>query len=344
MHTHNSALAYAKLSSELYINSDDRVANHAPLHFDISTFGYFSAPLACATTIIIPDAFTKLPASLAALIAKEKITIWYSVPLAIIQLYLSETLKDHDYSNLRWVLFGGENFTMKYLKLIMGIWKGSTFSNVYGPAEVNQCTYFNFNDQTVLKNYIPIGEIWNETMHKIIDENDKEVNDGEIGELLIHSTTMMQGYWKNPVLTNKSFYVENIDPNRTRSFYRTGDLVRLNSNNQLVFLGRNDRQVKLRGYRIELDEIEVILSQHPRIGEARVCVIENSSQEKLLVAAVVPVKNVAIDIADIQLHCKSHLPSYAVPNRIELLKLLPRTSSGKIDLNAIKDKIIALEV
>lgn len=343
IHTHDSGLAYAKLSVALYgVNSHDRVGNHAPLHFDIATFGYFSSPLASATTIIIPDAHTKLPASLAHLVAKEKITIWYSVPLALTQLLLSGTLTTYDFSSMRWVLFGGENFTMKYLKALMQCWPHPIFSNVYGPAEVNQCSYFNFDIHTELGERLPIGKIWGNTDYKILDIDNNEVQNGKPGELVVSSVTMMLGYWNNDDLTKKSMYLEEITPNSEKTYYRTGDLVRKESNGNIIFLGRNDRQVKIRGYRIELDEIEAVLTQHTSVKEAAVCVIENNLEENSLSAAILPFTDRPLELSEIMAYCKSQLPIYAVPNSIDVVKEFPRTSSGKIDLTAMKNKLIPL--
>ena len=120
MHTHRSGLTYAKLSADLYdLNENDRIGNHAPLHFDISTMGYFTAPLVGATSVVVPEPHTKMPASLAQLIEKEKLTIWYSVPLALIQMLQGGTLADKDFSALRWVLYGGEPFPAKHLRTLM---------------------------------------------------------------------------------------------------------------------------------------------------------------------------------------------------------------------------------
>ncbi|MEM1182365.1 MAG: AMP-binding protein, partial [Acidobacteriota bacterium] len=105
MHTHRSGLAYARLSAELYgVTAEDRVANHSPLHFDMSTFGYFTAPYAGATTLLVPEAYTKMAASLSQLIETERLTIWYSVPLALIQLLTRGVLEKRDCTSLRWVL------------------------------------------------------------------------------------------------------------------------------------------------------------------------------------------------------------------------------------------------
>lgn len=343
MHSHNSGLAYAKLSSELYgLTPQDRVANHAPLHFDISTFGYFSAPLASATTVIVTDAHTKLPVSLGALISDEKISVWYSVPLALSQLLLSGVIEQYDFSSLRWVLYAGENFIIKHLKSLMKCWPKKMFSNIYGPTEVNQCTYYNFNASTTIGDYVPIGNVWNNTEYKILDSEDNEVKKGESGQLLIRTATMMLGYWNEKNQTEKSFFKEVVADNIEKVFYKTGDAVRIDENGELAFLGRTDRQIKLRGYRIELDEVEAVLERHGSVQEATACLLNKSVDEQLLTAAVILMPNAQTNAAELLSHCKSQLPTYAIPDKIDVLDEFPRTGSGKIDLTKIKETLIAL--
>ncbi|MEL7523310.1 MAG: long-chain fatty acid--CoA ligase, partial [Cyanobacteria bacterium J06553_1] len=143
MHTHDSGLSYAQLAARTYrLKASDRIGNHSPLHFDISTLGFFAGPLVKATTIIIPEAYTKLPASLSQLIQDEALTVWYSVPFALTQLILRGVLAQRDLSTLRWVLFAGEPFPAKYLYALMQQLPNARFSNIYGPAEVNQCMYY----------------------------------------------------------------------------------------------------------------------------------------------------------------------------------------------------------
>lgn len=336
MHTHFSGLNYAKLSSELYnISEKDRVANLPPLHFDQATFGYFSSPLACACTVIIPDAYTKLPASLSKLIEDEKITIWYSVPLALIQLLQKGILEDRNLTSLRWVLFGGEVFITKYLYQLMKKWPQATFCNVYGPAEVNQCTYYHLNSKSKPQDPIPVGHIWNETSYKILDKNDAEVLQGESGELVVKTTTMMAGYWNNEALTNTSFYKEG-----KSVYYRTGDIFNLNKIGELIFLGRNDFQVKIRGYRIEISEVEAVIANHENVDEVAVFAIETLNGEKELTAVILLKQGKELDNKLLMSYCKKLLPSYSIPSRINIMKDFPRTSSAKIDRGAIKKILI----
>lgn len=337
MHTHASALAFITLAASLYEMDGAIYGMHAPLHFDPSVQGYFAAPYALATTIIVSDAHTKMPASLAELIEKEKITIWFSVPLALTQMLSSGELEKRDMSSLKWVLFSGEVFTTKHLRLLMKIWHFAKFSNIYGPTETNQCTNYNLEIPPEGDLPIPIGSVWGNTEFKIINDQDKEVVFGEQGELVIRSATMMKGYWKNPELTQNSFYKETPVLGVEKVFYRTGDQVKQDEKGKLLFFGRNDHQVKLRGYRIELGEVENILNSHPKVQESVALVILNTeTNEKELLVAVLATNNTNIINEDLKQFCQKRLPIYMVPDRIQVFNEFPRTASGKINRKQIE--------
>jgi amino acid adenylation domain-containing protein len=337
MHSHRSGLAYAKLSMALYqVRPTDILANHSPLHFDISTMGYFTMPLAGGTTVLIPESHKVIPASLAQLMEKERITIWYSVPLALIHLLQRGTLEDRKIDSLRWVLFGGEPFPAKHLGSLMKLWNKAVFSNVYGPAEVNQCTYFHLSELPEKDAAIPLGHVWNNTEVLIVDDNDMEVGDGDTGELLVRTATMMKGYWGKPELNQKAFFRRQKFPNVEEIFYRTGDLVWRKSDGQLMFAGRKDRQIKIRGYRIELDEIESILVSHPYILETAVYNIKNEEDQS--VEAIVVLSESGRETEEnIKEFLAARIPAYALPRRVYFSDKIPRTAAGKIDYKELKN-------
>jgi amino acid adenylation domain-containing protein len=338
MHTHRSGLAYAELSVDTYaVTAADRIGNHSPLHFDMSTFGYFSSFAAGATTVIIPEAHTKLAASLAELIAAERLTIWYSVPLALVQLLQRGVLADRDLGALRWVLFGGEPFPPDHLETLMRRLPTARFSNVYGPAEVNQCTYYHLPPlddpccEAATGRPVPIGRLWDEAEGLVVDEADRLVGDGETGELLVRSATMMQGYWARPDLNERCFFRRPAAGGAEHAFYRTGDLVRHRTDGQLEFLGRKDRQVKIRGYRVELDEIEHRLGTHPAIEAAAVFPVSQNDGTRRIEAAVTLRPERHADAAELRTFVAGVFPAYAVPERVSVMASLPRTGTDKID-------------
>lgn len=340
MHTHDSGFAYARAAMELYqVGQDDRLGNHSPLHFDMSTFEYFSGPMAGATTVIIPEAYTRMPASLSQLMEKERLTFWYSVPFALIQLLLRGVLEKRDLTSLRWVLFGGEPFPPKYLQALMKHWPQARFCNVYGPAEVNQCTYYHVPPApTDIDAPIPIGHVWDAAEGLILDESERPAPAGGTGELVIRSATMMRGYWNRPDLNEHAFYRPSPPE---RPYYRTGDLVRTDTDGILHFLGRKDRLVKLRGYRVELDEVELVLLRHDAVEEAAAIVRINEPEPPELEAAVILKPGVQADEATLVAFVADHMPPYGVPHRIHLRERFPRTASGKIDRPELRAELSA---
>lgn len=336
IHTHYSGLAYAKLCVEAYdLTEKDIFGNHAPIYFDISTLGYFAAPMVGATTVIASEAHVKMPASLSQLIEKEQITVWYSVPLALVQMLHRGVLDQRNMKQLRWVIFAGELFPTKHLKALMEVWKNVQFSNAYGPTETNVCTYYNVPKTLASDAPISIGKPWGNTEILILNDAEKPVNHGEVGELLVRSGTLMEGYWGRPDLNRKAFYKVEKEGNLETIFYKTGDLVKEEIDGNLTFLGRKDRQVKTRGFRVELDEISTFLLQNEAVEEAAVYTISNEEQEILIEASVILKKKLNKSSEDLILYLKKYLPLYALPHKINIVAEFPRTATGKIDLKGL---------
>ncbi|HET7009351.1 MAG TPA: amino acid adenylation domain-containing protein [Anaerolineales bacterium] len=341
MHTHRSGLSFAEWAAETYdLRPEDRLSNHAPLHFDLSTFDVFASHLAGAATVIIPEGVTKFPASLAKLMEAEKLSVWYSVPFALIQLLQHGNLAGRDLSGLRWVLFAGEPFPTKHLRQLMAQLPAARFSNLYGPTETNVCTYFHVpaleSDEPV-----PIGRPCANVEDLVVDGEDRPVAEGEAGELLIRGGVVMKGYWGQPEKTDRAFFRRKAFDPFEDWFYRTGDLVQRQADGDYRYLGRKDRQIKTRGYRVELDEIEVVLLAHAGVEEAAVYPIPDGQGSHLIEAAAVPKQGVSATQPELMEHLASRLPPYALPVRIRILQDFPRTSTGKIDRRRLQESEVA---
>ena len=343
MHTHGSGYSYASASAALYgVRADDRLSNHSPLHFDMSTFDYFTGPLAGATTIVVPEQYSVLPASMSQLVQDERMSIWYSVPLALIQMLTRGVLDQRDLSSLRWVLFGGEPFPPRHLQKLMRRLPHTRFSNVYGPAEVNQCTYYHVPASYAegpATTSVPLGTMWPAAKGLVVDSNDQAVEVGREGELLVATPTMMNGYWKRPDLNARAFVEVTSNDAKPARYYRTGDIVRKREDGLMDFVGRADRQVKVRGYRIELDEIERALVAHPQITEAAALVVEGTEETNEICVAILSDAVAAPTDREVLKHLRSLLPTYALPATIVALDGFPRTGSGKVDRNALKELV-----
>lgn len=336
MHTHHSGLSYARWAANEYqLTASDRLGNHCPLHFDISIFDWFAGAVAGACTIVIPDDYTKFPATYSEYIAATKMTVLFTVPFALIQLSLRGVLAERDMSALRLIIFGGEPFPIKHLRSLAAQLPEVTLDNMYGPAEVNGCSHFTVGKLEESALAIPIGKISDIAESLIVDEHNRKVKVGETGELLVRTPTMMQGYWARPDLNQRAFYHHNdsekLGTEYTQKFYRTGDLVKMDKDQNMWFLGRKDRQVKVRGYRIELDEVEAVLVSHEDVEEAAAYSVSLESEVFELHCAYTLKAGKNTQNKDLLKYLKQHLPSYAVPTTLLSKDSFPRTTSDKID-------------
>jgi amino acid adenylation domain-containing protein len=333
IHTHRSALSWANIAAQTYgFTPADRISNHAPLHFDLSTLDYFAAAVAGATTVIVPESHTKLPASLSQLMETERLTVLYVVPFALVQLLLHGALEKRELRSLRWVLFGGEPMPPKHLRALMATWPHARFCNVYGPTEVNGVTYHVVPPLTAEPDEpIPIGRPYGNVEAIIVDDEDRAVAPGEAGLLLIRSPTMMRGYWGRPDLNERAFCRREVFGHYHDLFHRTGDVVQERADGTLAFLGRKDRQIKARGHRVELDEVEAALLAHDAVETAAAFPLPNADGGHDIGAAVVLKPDRPATAPDLLRHAAAQLPPYALPSRLVIMTELPRTSTDKID-------------
>ena len=170
----------------------------------------------------------------------------------------------------------------------------------------------------------------------ILDEDDRACGVDEPGELCIRSTTLTRGYWNRPDLNQRVFLQREGFGPFPEVWFRTGDVVVRRADGLLRFLGRRDRMVKTRGHRVELDEVEAALSAHPSVAEAAVFAVPDEIGSKSIHAAVTLREPGAADAAALFRHARAKLPPYAVPRALEIVRDLPRTSSGKIDRKALE--------
>ncbi len=332
LHTHFSGIAYAVQSAELYdLSPSDRIGNVAPLFFDQSTFGYFSSVYSGSCTYIFSDGELIMPKSLSMAISSNELTVLYSVPSFFNALvsHNPETIFD----KVRWVLYGGESFPIKSLNRLFSSFPQSKVSNVYGPTEVNQCTYYHLTGPSN-DSVIPLGQIWENTDYLIMREDGSTSKRGS-GELLISSTTMMREYWNRPELNAKVFYNEERTGKR---YYRTGDNVSLNEKGELIFSGRSDRLVKVKGYRAELDFIENVIQKSEQVKEVAVILVPQKIQNELC-AFIVLNEGHEFNKFELEKMMMRYVPRYHTPDHYIMMESLPLSSSGKVSHKELLHKI-----
>lgn len=342
MHTHRSGLAYATMSSRLYgLGPDDRMANFSPLHFDMSTFEVLAGVAAGSRVVLIPEPHLRLPASLTQLVEEQGCTTLYTVPSLFQQMMARGALAERDLSAVRWVLPAGEVYAPEPLRSLAELFPNARFSNVYGPAEVNQCSYHHFTIDDLDDETLPIGVPCPDAELRVVDDTDREVADGERGELLVRTATMMAGYWKRPDLDEAGFLYEEGPGGLTRRWYRTGDLVNWDDRGRLRYHGRRDHQIKIRGNRVELELVEAAVGSLDGVEQAVAGVRPRPGGDDELVARYVP--SGPTDPSSWRQLLAAKLPMYAVPAAYEPAERFPLTPSGKIDRRTVREQIASDE-
>jgi amino acid adenylation domain-containing protein len=333
MLTHRNALTFVDWCAATFrVGPDDRLSNHAPLHFDLSVFDVYNTLAAGATVSMIHEEITVFPQRLAALIEEHGITVWYSVPSALVYLLLHGDLHARDLDRLRLVLFAGEVFPMKYLRQLADLLPRAELYNLYGPTETNVCTYHRVDRWKLAgQDRLPIGRACANTEVVALDDEGRPVPPGGTGELFVRGPSVTPGYWGDAEKTRRALVDDPRPPRRGERLYRTGDLVTPDEQGEYLFLGRRDSQVKSRGYRIELGDIEAALYAHPAVVEAAVIAIPDDDIGSRLRAFVALRAGETVSAAALQTHCAGRVPRYMVPERIEVRAELPKTSTGKTD-------------
>jgi amino acid adenylation domain-containing protein len=307
---------------------DDRFSSHAPFHFDLSVFDLFVSCRNAATLVLIGESLAKEPELLGEFLAAGRISVWYSAPSILALLTRHGRLDRPGSAAPRLVLFAGEVFPVGPLRRLRQLWPEARLWNLYGPTETNVCTAHPIpaaipDDRT---EPYPIGTVCPPLRARVVDEEGQDVPAGALGELVIAGSGVMRGYFGQPELTARAFFIDAEELH----WYRTGDLVVDDGAGCYQFHGRRDRMVKKRGYRIELGEIESALYRHD--GVDRAAVVARGDESGVSIAAFVALKpDQKRSIIAMKRHCTIYLPNYMVPDTITFMSSLPATSTDKVD-------------
>jgi amino acid adenylation domain-containing protein len=336
MLSHENGVSFVDWCSEVFEpEPTDRFSSHAPFHFDLSILDIHVALKHGATLVLIGEDIGKDPERLAALIAAERISIWYSAPSILALLAQYGKLDRHDYSRLRQVLFAGEVFAIKHLRSLTKQLPRPRYFNLYGPTETNVCTFYEavlpIPEDRVAP--CPIGSTCSHLRCKVVDPEGREVRTGEEGELCVSGRGVMQGYWALPEQTARGFLVDEAGVR----WYKTGDIVIEAPDGNYTYLGRRDRMVKRRGYRVELGEIEAALYQHPAIKEAAVIALPDEEAGVRITAFLSCREPKRPSLIELKRFCSERLPLYMIPDAFSWQEALPKTSTDKTDYQRLKE-------
>jgi len=330
--SHRSVIDFIDHFTPIFnINEQDVIANQAPFDFDVSVKDIYSAFRTGASLVIVPKRLFSAPTELIDFLCDHNITtmIW-----AVSALCLITTFHGLDYRvpfTVKKILFSGEVMPMKHLNNWMDHLPDTMFVNLYGPTEITcNCTYHIIDRSFDYNGHIPIGKPFDNEKVFLLDEHDHEIKDcHQTGEICVSGTALALGYYHNPEQTAKHFVQNPLNPYFLETIYRTGDLGYYDEHGELFFSGRKDFQIKYRGHRIELEEIEKSIGDFD--GIERGCCIFNEEKSQLLLFYIGNIEK-----KELFKKIKEELPAYMLPSRIIQIEAFPLSKNGKIDRQALK--------
>ncbi|MFC3730346.1 amino acid adenylation domain-containing protein, partial [Actinoplanes nipponensis] len=310
----------------------ERVLLHSPYAFDASTFEIWTPLLTGGRVVVAPPGRLGAP-DLAAVIAEQQVTGMF-VSAGLFRVLAEE--HPACFAGVREIWAGGDVVSPVAVRRVLDACPGTIVANEYGPTETTVFSTVNplRAGDAVPETVVPIGApLWN-TRTYVLDERLQPVAPGVKGELYLGGAGVARGYLGRPALTGQRFVADPFAGAGER-MYRTGDVVRWTADGRLVFLGRVDDQVKLRGFRVEPGEIEAVLRTRPEVAEAAVVLREDRPGDKRLVAYVVTAATFSVQPEDLRRHAAATLPDYLVPAAVVLVDGLPLTANGKVDRAAL---------
>ena len=325
--SHRSVIDFIDYFVELFgICENDVIANQAPFDFDVSVKDIYSCLKAGATILVIPRRLFSSPTGLIDYLCDNNTTtmIW-----AVSALCLLSTFHSLEYrvpSSVNKVLFSGEIMPYKALKYYKTYLPNAMFVNLYGPTEITcNCTYHILDSDRDYCEGIPIGKPFPNEDVFLLDENDLIILDmDKVGEICVRGTCLALGYYLNDEQNKKHFVSNPVNNKYPELIYRTGDLGKYKTNNELLFAGRKDFQIKYMGHRIELEEIEHEMSLID--GVERCCCIFDDKKSRLKGYYIG-----SIEKEDLYSKMKNDLPIFMIPGILKKIDKFPLNKNGKID-------------
>ncbi|MFF0033654.1 amino acid adenylation domain-containing protein [Streptomyces avermitilis] len=319
------------------VGSDDVVLMHAPHAFDVSLFEVW-VPLAAGARVVVAEPGVVDAPRVRAYVAAGVTSVHATAGLFRV---LAEEAPGC-FAGLREVLTGGDVVPARSVARVREACPDVVVRHLYGPTETTLCaTWHVLAPGDVAPSVLPVGRPLTNRRTYVLDAFLQPVPPGTVGELYVSGAGLALGYWDRPALTAERFVACPFAAGER--MYRTGDLVRWTDDGELLFVGRADAQVKVRGFRVEPGEVEAVLSAHPAVSQAVVVAREDSPGERRLIGYVVPDGH-AVDGASVRTYLAESLPDYMVPAAVLTLDELPLTRNGKVDRAALPAPDFAAKV
>ena len=318
----------------------DRISQHPPLRFDVSTFDVFGTLWAGAELHLVPPELNLLPHKLAQFIREARLTQWFSVPSVLNLMANFDVVRQDDFPALRRVLFAGEVLPTPTLIHWMRRLPHVQFTNHYAPTETTIVSSYYTVPRCPAdeREPIPIGTACVGEELMVLDEQLRPVAPGDIGDLYVRGVGVSPGYWRDLEKTRSVFLPWRDGAGPYDRIYRTGDLASRGADGLFYYVGRADTQIKNRGYRIELGEIEAALHSLPGLQESAVVAVKSEGFEGWLICcAYVPASNNGVSPESLRKGLAGLVPGYMLPARWMRFDVLPKNDNGKIDRPRLRE-------
>ncbi len=328
---HRGIVRLVRNTNYISITAEDVFLQFASISFDASTFEIWGALLNGARLVLVPPGIPTL-AELAQHIRSHQVTVLWLTS----NLFQLTVLEGVDcLCGLKYMLTGGDVVPGAAAQAFFGAVKGCTLINGYGPTESTTfaCCYVMSSDKDV-EDILPIGVPISNTSVYILDPSGAVVPVGEVGELCIGGDGLAVGYLNRPELTTERFGFPIKGDAETR-LYKTGDMARMRSDGNIEFLGRNDSQIKIRGFRVELGEIEAALHKHECVRQAVVIAADGANSEKRLVACIIADEYSEGTEVTLRSYLAGILPRYCIPAEFVFMNSFPMSPNGKVDRKSL---------
>lgn len=324
-------------ADDLGIGPRDRLTNVNPIFFDNSVFDIYASLLNGASVVALDALKGRPPAELIAEITANECTFFFAVPTLFMFLDSMNLLRPDKLPSVRRFMFGGEGFPLARLRRFHETFAGrAELINCYGPTETSCiCSSLVITSSTLetAEGFVSLGRLNPGFSYRVLNEDLQPVASGGVGELWLGGPCVGLGYLNNPEETTRRFRQDPLVKGYRSTLYRTGDLVVQDPRTgQFRFRGRADNQVKLRGYRVELEEIDHALETMTGVVRALAVVIHDANGSSRLLATYAGSR---LEDADLLAHCNKHLPAYMVPSRFVWLDNIPTNANGKADRRAV---------
>lgn len=310
---------------------NDALGNQTPFYFDGSVKDICICLKSGATLNIIGKKYFTFPKLIIPFLNERKITAILWATSAIVLIGNSDILSVNLPVHLRLVTFAGEAMPAKQLKVWMNKLPNVKFVNLYGPTEITvDCTYYEVDREFGDDEFIPIGKACHNKGILVFNDENQLVKVDETGELCVRGTGVALGYYNNKSKTQEVFVQNPLHDLYEDKIYRTGDIVKYNERGEIEFVSRKDFQIKHKGNRIEMGEIEVAINSISNISNAA-CIFDQPNDKIVLYYTTVDGQE--MDIINL---VKDKIPVYMFPEVINHLKVMPYNMNGKIDRIELK--------